>query len=541
MAPHFRKLPDELVAHIILQLPMADILRCRTVSKHINSLVQNSSVIQYKIELTANGLVSCPGSNFSSATSLHRLKEQQDAWRRCEWKEECVIQLSTGCRTYELRNGIWAFGQSDVTQDSTLPPDYTSTITCFRLPSGTTCKEKETDVSQWSLENLGMSIRDFTMDPLVDLLALVEQTVDGTVCPFRIHIRRLSDGQPHEMAAIHTLDFEMNSSDPSSCAFGVQLQGSFIGVLVRQDPRAGDYDHLAIWNWRTGSKEVLLEATTCSFDDFAFIDTSSVILAVLDHPVVLQVWCFHTSHAYFAGSFAMPVTTTKNGYLELHFDGGPSPSPAGATTLDGTPFTLAPIPEIIAMTFGVIDTDPDLQETEVAIFAMVMQPSLMLKALEKQYRDEVREPSQFAGRRSLEWEAWGPQCTRWIPQDTNHLHWEPFSVGGRFAIVTPSKASEVLEQPGSTEPQVIRLYDFRPDMVSRYKDQFPDDTFCIEPSIIPKDTMFQADIVSSLPYHVTTSKDLTQRVSGVMMDECRLVCTKAEFDDEWRSLIVFTF
>lgn len=57
------------------------------------------------------------------------------------------------------------------------------------------------------------------------------------------------------MAEKHVLDMVMSSSHPAMCAFGVQLQGSYFGVLVQQDSASGDYDNVMVWNWRTGDLE----------------------------------------------------------------------------------------------------------------------------------------------------------------------------------------------------------------------------------------------------------------------------------------------
>jgi hypothetical protein len=74
----------------------------------------------------------------------------------------------------------------------------------------------------------------------------------STTVPFRVQLRKLSDGKPHEMAAKHSLEIGMSVSNPESCAFSIQLQGPYVGVLVQQDGSADDYDTLAVWNWRTG-------------------------------------------------------------------------------------------------------------------------------------------------------------------------------------------------------------------------------------------------------------------------------------------------
>lgn len=280
-----------------------------------------------------------------------------------------------------------------------------------------------------------------------------------------------------------------------------------------------------------------MDATKCSFDDFAFIDTCSIVLAVIGEPVTLQVWRFDGSRVFYVGSFALPLTASGIAYLQMHFDGGPSASLAGARTLDDTPYALSPVPQLMSVTLRVIEPDLDMQEAEVATFSMIMRLSLMFKAL-AQLRDPPKDvsrdlsggeplPDECISSRTLEWKEWGPQSTRWLREEPDHRKWEPCLVGGRFATVTNNGPD-----PGDMMylflplPQVIRVYDFRPYIVSRYMQSYPEDV-CTTTSVILKSTMFQEDIHSMLPYHLATSKELAQTMSGVMIDEGRLVCTKA--------------
>lgn len=92
-----------------------------------------------------------------------------------------MIPLRAGCRSYEFRNGVWAFGYRHnqvlvlPTGPQAVATDSSTMLTCFNLISS---KDNVLNQPQWSLEDLGLAIRDFTMDPLIDLLALVEETTD---------------------------------------------------------------------------------------------------------------------------------------------------------------------------------------------------------------------------------------------------------------------------------------------------------------------------------------------------------------------------
>lgn len=143
-------------------------------------MIKTSAAAQYALELATYSLVPCLNRNWTTAAALRRVREQQEGWRKCKWKTQHLINLRENCKTYELRNGVWAFGHCEASAENTirlLPLDYTTTITCVKLPSGS-CLVSEDELEQWSLNRLEMSIRDFTIDPLIDLIVLVEQVID---------------------------------------------------------------------------------------------------------------------------------------------------------------------------------------------------------------------------------------------------------------------------------------------------------------------------------------------------------------------------
>ena len=462
-----------------------------------------------------------------------------------------MLNIRAGCRTYDLRSGVWAFGYHD-DMDAALPPDCTTAIACCAL---------NVVGRRWTLTGLGLAIRDFAIDPLADVLVMVAQAQNELVffcgccvvlmmrgvcsprVPYCVHVRRLSDGRPHELAAAAALDFHVVDSQSGACSFSVQLRGAHVGVLVQQDEgqHAGEIDCLGVWNWCTGVQEVVrrirpsrlsdadffcqyMEATVGGFDDFVFVDNRTFMLAVFGHPIALQVWRFGDPALYCLGTFCMPVTISQDAYFDIHFGGGSPSSVAGAASLDGAPFATSSEAQIITLSFSMVEPGDGPAEGAVACFTVVVRYHLMLEALAKVWAG-IRDPEiKETGMPPLKWGAWGPACTRWLRQDRVYCSWEPCSLGGRYAIIGRHPDSSGPRR----EPQVIRIYDFRPEIVSRYRDGGSPGTVCVQPTVVPKGNMFVRDIVSELPYHVvTSSKELGCRIAGVMMDEGRLVCPKA--------------
>jgi hypothetical protein len=149
------------------------------VSVRLNSIIQHNTAIQYAVELEAHGLVACPGNTLAAATSIRMLKEQQEAWRCGQWRAEQVDCILPRYFTYQFRSGIWAFDRLTAAGNANgLSTALPTTITCLRLvSSATTPNAKANEKSQWSLD-LDVPIRAFRMDPVIDLLVLVEQTTD---------------------------------------------------------------------------------------------------------------------------------------------------------------------------------------------------------------------------------------------------------------------------------------------------------------------------------------------------------------------------
>lgn len=267
------------------------------------------------------------------------------------------------------------------------------------------------------------------------------------------------------------------------------------------------------------------------YHDFAFIDNCSIMLAAVENPATLHVYCFEKSNVYFAGAFELPPTRDEFVYIELHFDGGPSASVAGAGSVDGSPYSLISTPDILSITFGIIESmtfGPD----EVTGFTMITSPRLMLDKL-KQKTAAIPRARMRDELRILAWKDWGPSCTRWLPQQLDYLNWQPSMQGGRFAFIAPANRPEDEEAEDDHDhlgsphrKQVIRLYDFRGGAIFQNIKKGAKDGIQLSPTLIPKSAIFEEDIRSCLPFHLVESEPLSMPVSGVMIDEGRLVCTR---------------
>jgi hypothetical protein len=80
------------------------------------------------------------------------------------------------CRAYELRHSVWTYTDVPILQH----PTYfrKNTFTCIQFPSLMADVDLRSAHS-WSLDISEMKIRRFAIDPLVDLLAIIEERENG--------------------------------------------------------------------------------------------------------------------------------------------------------------------------------------------------------------------------------------------------------------------------------------------------------------------------------------------------------------------------
>jgi hypothetical protein len=168
--------PAELYTSILEHLSYKSLLKCMQVGgcwsfrffrqvKHLlqvcslfRELINETASLQYAIELAAAGQVNGPEtSGASSASRLEALKKHQSSWDNLKWSRELRIPMEGG-GLWELYGGVLAQSTAE------------GTLTFMQLPSDLRSIEEKV----WTLENLGLVVRDFGMDPSQDLLVLIQ-------------------------------------------------------------------------------------------------------------------------------------------------------------------------------------------------------------------------------------------------------------------------------------------------------------------------------------------------------------------------------
>lgn len=141
-------------ASVILKAPFQ-------VCRLLKDIMDTDVRTQYKIELAAAGMEDGPPSTLTSAERLRVLKAHQEAWDKLAWTSREEVPMHQG-GVWELYGGVLAQG------------DGSRTLAFKQLPSAIRGIEER----EWRIEDVGVNIRDFGMDPAQDLLVIIENRME---------------------------------------------------------------------------------------------------------------------------------------------------------------------------------------------------------------------------------------------------------------------------------------------------------------------------------------------------------------------------
>ncbi|KAG8989303.1 hypothetical protein FRB94_014492 [Tulasnella sp. JGI-2019a] len=257
------QLPPELIVATLCHATLIDIVRCKQICKTFNTVINESTALQYLIELGCAGYVD---GNYDKGTlpqheRLRRLIEIESAWRGFSLATKTKLELPEAFSSiYEFCGGVFIRRQHSAAQLNT---------TRFSSIFGGVTSDSETR-NLSDLQPAIKAIRDITIDPGSDLLIAIECREGGTDEVFEIydfHIRSLSTCLPHPAAQQSVVTHLVRGVARISTAVIVEDFFSAIFSCASQDGEGGD---LVVWNWKTGAKIARLKGpfpptTTCTF------------------------------------------------------------------------------------------------------------------------------------------------------------------------------------------------------------------------------------------------------------------------------------
>ena len=255
-------LPVEILSEILCQLDHIHILRCSVVwafyfsknsdptltplrscnkvCKQLHVLINTSLALQYRIELASDGLVNGQpgGSASTTAARMEILLERRAAWRALRPNRRTSVAFAGHCHAYELVGGLFAKALEDF--------GIARRFVASWLPGNGRGE------SRFVVDDLGVRIKDFALDPSQDLLVLLEHRpapgsssmAGADIC---VHLRKLSAVVTPHPAAKSPMLCRRAIGPVHGCM--IQIVEDIVGMYFWMPFHA-----MLIWNWMSGEE-----------------------------------------------------------------------------------------------------------------------------------------------------------------------------------------------------------------------------------------------------------------------------------------------
>jgi len=173
-------LAPEVLAKILIYLPLTDLVHCKRLAKLFLDVINNSVEINYSVQRQMSGVLDNPKCKMSITERLHHLKASSAAWEF--FKPASIRNIEIPLKAsgvFDITPSTCLLGISPDDDDS-VPPSRTTGFQYLTLPSRfhTANEDDEEGGFTWKSMTLEMKILDFTVSiEEHDLLALVVECV----------------------------------------------------------------------------------------------------------------------------------------------------------------------------------------------------------------------------------------------------------------------------------------------------------------------------------------------------------------------------
>jgi hypothetical protein len=214
-------LPDELISYILEHTDYKTVAACRRSCRRLKDIVDNSSALQYVLEMSAAGMCDGAPNTVETAERLIRLQMAQTAWRSSSWSSVDHFPYSKDISPFPVTaSGNLVAFRSDRSRMGEL--------LMLRFPSDFRGIPEQLWYLDLDCDRLGSICLDDTQDLLVFSSSQY------------IHIRTLSTGGVHPLTSTSGTIPSRSSSEAFYLHIHVDLL-SFVGN-----------SYILVWNWKTG-------------------------------------------------------------------------------------------------------------------------------------------------------------------------------------------------------------------------------------------------------------------------------------------------
>ncbi|KAJ3822532.1 hypothetical protein F5880DRAFT_1613722 [Lentinula raphanica] len=315
----FINLPVELVCDVLQLLSIRDLLQCNLVCKRLQKIINESSALQFTIELSRCRMVPNLTSELSFSARLRLLRDRENAWKTLNPTSRHQMKLAHSGTIYEFSGGVYGVGKES--------NHRTAYITFYDLPSSASGEQLST-----THHFPDVNVVDFTMDPTQDLLVLVALNSDSSHM-YNLHLRKLSTNEPHPSAPAPILPCHERrlGLDTPDNAVQIQIFGDAIGILVKESLlslRA----HFEIFKWRNVFPNSCQVKSLVGIDDFSFLSDDHFLLAQPNG--MLDVYSFAGSisdenNPVYRASYELPALSPAYSFWYISLSSNPIPGYSG--------------------------------------------------------------------------------------------------------------------------------------------------------------------------------------------------------------------
>ncbi|KAL6306507.1 hypothetical protein BKA93DRAFT_729237 [Sparassis latifolia] len=490
------KLPSEILIAILKYLDFKELLKCNLICKTFRHIVAQSLELQYIIELAADGMVDGPPGRMTTADRLHLLLDRRRRWRTLDWTKKTLVSVPGPCQAYELVGGVFAKSMS------------VSNLVGSRHFIATWLPTRSEPAISIMRDDLGIATRDFAIDPSQDLIAFVDADDNSPNRGFllKIQFRTISTNKAHPQAR----STEVRAPIPFSLGSSfVQIVDDIVGMFFWVHGPG-----LIIWNWMTG--EILVYCI--GFDlpagtwDFAFLSNRAFMLTATAGSGSVEIFSFsgHTRSRVPTHVAKLNLPRLKHGQEPHHFSSHSGPFVHGP--IAGKPFETAREARVHLLSLHYGQRGPQIH--------LFVQNKFFLSLIP----ENIGSGENWA---CVErpWESWGPANTRFMEHNVQ-FQWLRY-VHGQRVVLPPFLPN------GQNPICQLCVIDFN---VHKKRINDPVDAnqpaenlgqyivMCEATRVAAGDT-FQADVVTYLPYSVTTRAG-PYSYDGFMIDDERIIGVK---------------
>ncbi|KAH8985237.1 hypothetical protein EDB86DRAFT_2959643 [Lactarius hatsudake] len=489
-------LPVEILSEVLVLLDHLSILHCSAVCRHLHALVATSLNLQYRVELAAEGLIDgSPGGQ---------------PWRALRPRRRASVALAGHCHAYELVGGLFAKALEEYGAARRLVASW--------LPSNTT------DETRLVVDDLGVRIKDFALDPAQDLIVLLEHrpaagpsanTSAATAgADIRVHLRKLSAGAvvPHPEAKVPVL-CRRALGPVHGCM--IQIVEDVVGMYFWM-PLHG----VLIWNWMAGEELVFIQEDQAPerIWDFSFLSPRAYMVTTLKDGGEIRIYSFASPSSFrrpaHVATLHLPTPHPNRALFELTTTTGPFLARPPA----GSPFSFSRTARVHVFT---LHHDPGAHRGRWQPACFVVHNRTLMRYVET-YQDD--------GPVDVPWEEWGPAGTRFFVL-ANGFQWLRYVHGTRVVcpVLQPSGGSrvEVLDMNVHVSRAPTAAEKLAASRLGIDLEKPVDGSRLVcEPSVFPAGGVFAKEVVTRLPYYSVPAPGQGESYVGYMIDEQRLLGLK---------------